>query len=86
MRVSTVMDMKAKVLAKTETPYDVNGNKGVTYRLALFVNGDVEKVKCTNKDAWDSFEVGGEYLLTGEVDLRGGSSGEWKVSGFRPVK
>lgn len=86
MRIYLPMEKKVKVLAKVETPYEVNGNKGITYRIAFLLDNDVEKVKCSNKDVWDSFKVGDEYLLTGELDIRGGSAGEWKVNGFRPIK
>lgn len=82
MKIFTTTTKKAYIVTKIETPYDVNGNKGVTYRLALLLDGDVEKVKCLNKDVYDRFNVGENYILTGEVDIRNGSSGEWKVNGF----
>lgn len=86
MKVYLPMEKKALVLAKVETPYNMNGNAGVTYRIAFMLDGDVEKVKCVNKDVWNTFEINKEYILTGELDIRGGSAGEWKVNGFRNAK
>lgn len=82
MKIHTITTKKVNIIAKTETPYDVNGNKGVTYRIAFLMDGDVEKVKCLNKDVYDRFQIGQECILTGEFDIRNASTGEWKVNGF----
>lgn len=86
MKLSTTMNRRVTVITKNETPYDVDGNKGVTYRLIIMCENDVEKVKCINKDVFDSFTPGTDYTLIGEVDIRNARCGEWKVSGFVPAK
>ena len=86
MKLYLNMDKKAMVVTKSETPYSVEGNTGVTYRLGIVFEGDVEKVKCVNKETFDKIQIRTEYILTGELEVRNGKSYEWKVNGFIPTK
>lgn len=86
MKFYSSMENEMMVITKNETPYDMNGNKGVTYRLVIMGADDVEKLKCINKDVYDSFVPGNAYMLTGEFDVRNGKAGEWKVNGYKTKK
>ena len=83
MKLNLNMDKKVTVITKNATPYEIDGNSGITYRLVIMHNDDVEKVKCVSREVYDAFQAGGEYLLTGEMDVRNGRVYEWKVNGSR---
>lgn len=82
MKFYANLNRKVQVITKNATPYDVDGNKGVTYRLVVLEDNDVEKIKVVDEKTYNMFESGKEYLLTGEFDIRNGRCGEWKVNGF----
>lgn len=82
MKLFTNMTKEVTVITKNATPYDVDGNKGVTYRLVIMADNDVEKVKVIDEKTYNLFENGKSYILTGEVDIRNARCGEWKVNGF----
>ena len=46
-------------------------------------DNDVEKLKVVDEKAYNLFQNGQEYLLTGEFDIRNSRCSEWKVNGFR---
>ena len=71
---------------KNATPYDVDGNRGITYRLVVMADNDVEKVKVIDEKTYNLFEPGKTYILTGEFDVRNSKCGEWKVNGFAQHK
>lgn len=70
------------VITKNATPYDVDGNRGITYRLVVMVDNDVEKLKVIDEKTYNLFEPGKTYILTGEFDVRNSKCSEWKVNGF----
>ena len=82
MTIYTTMDKAVTVISKTATPYAVDGNAGITYRLVIMDGDDVEKVKVVDENAYNKFEKGKEYILTGQVNVNNASCGEWKVNGF----
>ena len=82
MKFYANLNKKVSVSTKNATPYNVDGNSGVTYRLAILVDNDVEKLKVVDEATYNMFEPGKEYVLTGEFDVRNGKCGEWKVNGF----
>ena len=82
MTIYTTMDKAVKVISKTATPYAVDGNAGITYRLVIMDGDDVEKVKVVDESAYNKFEKGKEYILTGQVNVNNARCGEWKVNGF----
>lgn len=84
MKMYLGCEKEVTVITKNENPYDVDGNKGITYRLVVMCGNDVEKIKCINKDVYDSFECGKNYILTGEIDVRNARVSEFKVNGFKP--
>ena len=45
MKIYTELTQKVTVITKNATPYDVDGNKGITYRLVVMKDNDVEKIK-----------------------------------------
>ena len=83
MKIYTELTQKVTVITKNATPYDVDGNKGITYRLVVMKDNDVEKLKVVDEKAYNLFQNGQEYLLTGEFDIRNARCGEWKVTGFK---
>lgn len=83
MKIYTELTQKVTVITKNATPYDVDGNRGITYRLVVMKDNDVEKIKVVDEKAYNLFQNGQEYLLTGEFDIRNGRCGEWKVNGFK---
>lgn len=85
MKIYTELTQKVTVITKNATPYDVDGNKGITYRLVVMKDNDVEKLKVVDEKAYNLFQNGQEYLLTGEFDIRNARCGEWKVNGFCPT-
>lgn len=82
MKLFTSMTKEVTVITKNATPYDVDGNRGITYRLVIMADNDVEKVKVVDEKVYNLFENGKNYILTGEVDIRNARCGEWKVNGF----
>lgn len=82
MKFYANLNKKVSVITKNATPYNVDGNSGVTYRLAILVDNDVEKLKVVDEATYNMFEPGKEYVLTGEFDVRNSKCGEWKVNGF----
>lgn len=83
MKIYTELTQKVTVITKNATPYDVDGNKGITYRLVVMKDNDVEKIKVVDEKAYNLFQIGQEYLLTGEFDIRNARCSEWKVNGFK---
>lgn len=83
MKICTELTQKVTVITKNATPYDVDGNKGITYRLVVMKDNDVEKIKVVDEKAYNLFQSGQEYLLTGEFDIRNARCSEWKVNGFK---
>ena len=83
MKINTELSQKVTVITKNATPYDVDGNKGITYRLVVMKDNDVEKIKVVDEKAYNLFQNGQEYLLTGEFDIRNARCSEWKVNGFK---
>lgn len=83
MKIYTESTQKVTVITKNATPYDVDGNKGITYRLVVMKDNDVEKIKVVDEKAYNLFQSGQEYLLTGEFDIRNARCSEWKVNGFK---
>lgn len=82
MTLYTTMDNAVTVISKTATPYAVNGNAGITYRLVIMDGDDVEKVKVVDENAYNKFEKGKDYILTGQANINNARCGEWKVNGF----
>lgn len=56
MTIYTTMDKAVTVISKTATPYAVDGNAGITYRLVIMDGDDVEKVKVVDENAYNKFE------------------------------
>lgn len=83
MKIYTELTQKVTVITKNATPYDVDGNKGITYRLVVMKDNDVEKIKVVDEKTYNLFQNGQEYLLTGEFDIRNARCSEWKVNGFK---
>lgn len=83
MKICTESTQKVTVITKNATPYDVDGNKGITYRLVVMKDNDVEKIKVVDEKTYNLFQSGQEYLLTGEFDIRNARCSEWKVNGFK---
>lgn len=82
MTLYTTMDNAVTVISKTATPYAVDGNSGITYRLVIMDGDDVEKVKVVDENAYNKFEKGKDYILTGQVNINNARCGEWKVNDF----
>ena len=82
MTIYTTLSKPVTVITNNATPYDVDGNKGITYRLVVMVDNDVEKLKVVDEKTYNMFEPGQNYLLTGQFDVRNARCGEWKVNGF----
>lgn len=74
------------VIAKTETPYNMNGVSGVTYRVALLLDGDVEKIKVASKEVYDSINPMTDYCIEFVITVSNGSVREPKISAVWPVK
>lgn len=81
MTFYTTLGKAVEVITKNATPYDVDGNKGVTYRLVVMADNDVEKLKVVDEKTYNMFQPGQKYLLTGQFDIRNGRCSEWKVNG-----
>ena len=62
MKIYTELTQKVTVITKNATPYDVDGNKGITYRLVVMKDNDVEKIKVVDEKAYNLFQSGQEYL------------------------
>ena len=82
MTIYTTLSKPVTVITKNAIPYDVDGNKGITYRLVVMADNDVEKLKVVDEKTCNMFEPGQNYLLTGQFDVRNARCGEWKVNGF----
>lgn len=82
MTFYTTLSKSVTVITKNATPYDVDGNKGITYRLVVMADNDVEKLKVVDEKSYNLFESGQTYILTGQFDIRNGRCSEWKVNGI----
>lgn len=82
MTIYTTCKDPVTVITKNATPYDVDGNKGITYRIVVMANNDVEKLKVVDEKTYNLFQAGKEYQLTGQLDVRNARCSEWKVNGF----
>ena len=82
MTIYTTLSKPVSVITKNATPYDVDGNRGVTYRLVVMADNDVEKLKVVDEKTYNMFEPGQNYILTGQFDVRNARCSEWKVNGF----
>lgn len=83
MKMYTELKQEVTVITKNATPYNVDGNSGITYRLVIMLGDDVEKVKIIDEKTYNLFQPGQKYFLTGEFDVRNARISEWKVNGFR---
>lgn len=72
-----------QVLGKTETPWNMNGTSGTTYRLAVSIDGDIEKIKAVDKKIFDSVQLGKNYYIDVDINVSNGSVREPKISGLR---
>ena len=82
MIIDTVCKNPVTVIAKNATPYEFNGNRGVTYRIIVMMDNDVEKLKVVDEKAYNLFQTGKTYQLTGQLSVNNARCGEWKVNGF----
>lgn len=82
MFIETVTKKPVTVITKNATPYSVEGNSGITYRIVVLMENDVEKLKCVNKDVFDAIIPGKDYILSGGFNVSNGRVSEWKVSGI----
>lgn len=82
MKLYLNMSKPVTVITKNETPYSVDGNSGITYRIIVMAGDDVEKIKCVTKEVYDSINPGDVGLLSGEVDIRNAKCSEFKVNGL----
>lgn len=78
-------EKEVNILLKNETPYNMNGNAGVTYRVGVLLDNDVEKIKCASKEVYDSIMVGSTGKLMMQVNVRNGSISEPRITGFFPT-
>lgn len=85
MIINSAMIDPVTIITKNATPYEMNGNRGITYRLVVMAGNDVEKIKCVDEKAYNLFEPGKNYVLTGQVSISNARCGEWKVNGFVPM-
>ena len=69
MTIYTTATKPVEVITKNATPYDVDGNKGITYRLVVMADNDVEKLKVVDEKTYNLFHPGQKYLLTGQFDV-----------------
>lgn len=83
MKMHLSLENDVTVITKNETPYNVDGNSGITYRLVIMQENDVEKVKCVDKTVYDRIQCGKNYILTGELNINNARVSEWKVNGFK---
>lgn len=83
MKMYTELKQEVTVITKNATPYNVDGNSGITYRLVIMLGDDVEKVKVIDEKTYNLFQPGQKYFLAGEFDVRNARISEWKVNGFR---
>ena len=75
-----------QILLKNETPYNVNGSAGITYRVGVLLDNDVEKIKCASKEVYDAIMVGSAGRLMMQVNVRNGSVSEPRITGFFPTQ
>lgn len=81
MQINTVSGKKVRVITKTATPYNVNGTSGITYRIGILSDGDVEKIKVQGEELYNSIMTDNEYFLEFAVAISNGSVREPKVCG-----
>ena len=82
MTIYTTTNNPVTVITKNATPYNVDGNAGITYRIVVMAGDDVEKLKVVNQEVYDLFEAGKSYLIPGQFEIRNARCSEWKVNGF----
>ena len=86
MQIEMTTKKPVTVITKNATPYEVEGNKGITYRLVVMQGDDVEKVKCSDEVAYNGFELGKNYLLNLAYNVYNGRASEPKVISGKQVQ
>lgn len=65
---------KVCVLTKSETPWEMNGRKGISYRVGIRANGDIEKIK-VSEDLYKLLEIDKNYQLSGSLSMSNNNVG-----------
>ena len=60
MIIYTTCERPVTVITKNATPYDIDGNKGITYRIVVMQDNDVEKLKVVDEKVYNLFQPGQE--------------------------
>lgn len=70
MKLPVQTSMSSILVGRKEKPYESNGNKGVSYSLAILCDGEVANLPCT-MEAYNKAGEFGQYaeaILYGEFD------------------
>lgn len=78
MKIEMISTSKVMVLTKNETPWDMDGRTGISYKLGVMVKDssgtpDIDKIKVT-KAVFDSVKLGMEYTLMADVTVNNGKT------------
>jgi hypothetical protein len=85
MKINVVSAKPVQVITKTEAPWTMEGRTGVTYRVGILYDNDVEKMKVVSKEVYDGVTTGVSYFVEFQIEVSNGSVREPKIAGFRPV-
>lgn len=86
MKLVSRTEAPVLVITKTETPWSMEGRTGVTYRLGIVYDGDMEKLKVVDKSVYDRVKLNEQYFLQMAIEVRNGSAREPKIENVVPVQ
>lgn len=73
MKIAMTTGKKVRVLSKSENPWNMDGRSGITYKVGIRVNGDIEKVK-VSPELYAQLNIDQDYLIAGTLDVSGNNT------------
>ena len=73
MKISMTTEKKVRVLSKSANQWNMDGRSGVTYKVGIRVDGDIEKVK-VSPELYARLDIDQDYLIAGTLDVSGNNT------------
>lgn len=73
MKIAMTTGMKVRVLSKSENPWNMGDRSGISYRVGIRCDGDIEKVK-TTPELYARLEIDKDYILAGVLNVSGNNT------------
>lgn len=74
MKVIMSCTSNVRVLSKSANDWEMNGRKGVSYKVGIRSGDDIDKVK-VSRELYEQLELDHDYLLVGSLNISNGNTG-----------